>query len=83
MKLIRVDLSPRDYVHVAQAPRIERRDIFARGGDNEWQMSGVVAQVERSGARAYIPAPALRRQSRSAFNSSTRSEHRALEATEH
>ncbi|HEY3132188.1 MAG TPA: cyclase family protein [Acidobacteriota bacterium] len=48
MKLIRVDLSPRDYVHVPQAPRIERRDIFARGGDNEWQMSGVVG-IDRSG----------------------------------
>ncbi|MGH9765235.1 MAG: cyclase family protein [Blastocatellia bacterium] len=41
-QLIRVDLSPSDYVHVPQAPRIERRAIFARDGDNEWEMSGVV-----------------------------------------
>lgn len=48
MKLVRVDLSPRDYVHVPQAPKIERRDIFARGGDNQWQMSGVVG-IDPSG----------------------------------
>ena len=41
-QLIRVDLSPADYVHVPQAPKIERRAIFARGGDNEWEMSGVL-----------------------------------------
>ncbi|MBA2647639.1 MAG: cyclase family protein [Pyrinomonadaceae bacterium] len=41
-QLVRVDLSPTDYVHVPQAPKIERRPIFARGGDNEWEMSGVV-----------------------------------------
>ncbi len=41
-QLVRVDLSPADYVHVPQAPKIERRAIFARGGDNEWAMSGVV-----------------------------------------
>jgi kynurenine formamidase len=41
-QLVRVDLSPADYVHVPQAPRIERRPIFARGGDNEWEMMGVV-----------------------------------------
>ncbi|HVF29221.1 MAG TPA: cyclase family protein [Pyrinomonadaceae bacterium] len=41
-QLVRVDLSPADYVHVPQAPRIERRPIFSRGGDNEWAMSGVV-----------------------------------------
>lgn len=41
-QLLRVDLSPADYVHVPQAPRIERRPIFARGADNEWEMSGVV-----------------------------------------
>jgi kynurenine formamidase len=45
-QLIRVDLSPADYVHVPQAPRIERRAIFARGGDNEWQMSGVIGVTE-------------------------------------
>ena len=41
-QLVRVDLSPADYVHVPQAPRIERRPIFARGRDNEWAMLGVV-----------------------------------------
>ncbi len=41
-QLVRVDLSPADYVHVPQAPKIERRSIFARGADNEWEMSGVV-----------------------------------------
>jgi kynurenine formamidase len=44
--LIRVDLSPSDYVHVPQAPRIERRPIFARGPENEWEMSGVLAVSE-------------------------------------
>ena len=42
MPLIRADLSPVDYVHVPQAPRIERREIFRRGADNPWQMMGVV-----------------------------------------
>lgn len=41
MPLIRFDLSPADYIHVPQAPRIERRPILARGPDNEWQMTGV------------------------------------------
>jgi len=41
-QLVRVDLSPADYVHVPQAPKIERRPIFARGADHEWEMSGVV-----------------------------------------
>ena len=42
IKLFRIDLSPADYVHVPQAPKIERRSIFARSADNEWEMSGVV-----------------------------------------
>lgn len=41
MPLLRFDLSPADYIHVPQAPRIERRPILARGPDNEWQMTGV------------------------------------------
>ena len=36
--MIRVDLSPPDYIHVPQAPRIERRTFCTRGGDNEWHM---------------------------------------------
>jgi kynurenine formamidase len=40
-RLVRVDLSPTDYIHVPQAPRIERRPIFSRGPGNEWQMWGV------------------------------------------
>jgi kynurenine formamidase len=46
-RLIRIDLSPPDYIHVPQAPRIERRPILARGGDNEWQMWGVYGVSER------------------------------------
>ncbi|MBA3439528.1 MAG: cyclase family protein [Pyrinomonadaceae bacterium] len=42
LKLFRIDLSPADYVHVPQAPKIERRSIFARSEDNEWEMTGVV-----------------------------------------
>lgn len=42
MPLLRIDLSPSDYTHVPQAPRIERREILRRGGDNPWQMMGVV-----------------------------------------
>jgi kynurenine formamidase len=41
MALTRYDLSPPDYVHVPQAPRIDRPEILRRGGDNEWQMWGV------------------------------------------
>ena len=52
MALTRYDLSPPDYVHVPQAPRIERPEILRRGGDNEWQMwgvSGVTADGQRTG----------------------------------
>jgi kynurenine formamidase len=45
-ELVRVDLSPADYIHIPQAPRIERRPILARGGDNEWEMSGVLGVDE-------------------------------------
>jgi kynurenine formamidase len=50
--LTRYDLSPSDYVHVPQAPRIERLEILRRGGGNEWQMwgvSGLTASGERTG----------------------------------
>jgi kynurenine formamidase len=49
-RLIRVDLSPADYVHVPQAPRIERRPILSRGPGNEWQMWGVYG-VDQNGHR--------------------------------
>ena len=54
MALTRYDLSPPDYVHVPQAPRIERPEILRRGGDNEWQMWGV-AGVTRDGERTGCP----------------------------
>jgi kynurenine formamidase len=41
-QLIRVDLSPSEYVHVPQAPKIVRRPILSRGGENEWEMWGVL-----------------------------------------
>lgn len=50
MSLIRIDLSPPDYIHVPQAPRIERRPILSRGPSNEWQMWGVYGVAE-SGER--------------------------------
>jgi kynurenine formamidase len=53
MALTRYDLSPPDYVHVPQAPRIERPEILRRGGDNEWQMWGV-AGVTRAGERTGV-----------------------------
>jgi kynurenine formamidase len=40
--ICRVDLSPAEYTHVPQAPRIERRVILARDEANPWQMRGVV-----------------------------------------
>lgn len=52
MGLLRIDISPSDYVHVPQAPRIERREIFARDADNPWQMwgvSGLTAAGDRVG----------------------------------
>ena len=51
--IVRIDLSPSDYVHVPQAPRIERRPIFARDCENEWEMWGVVG-VGQSGEQLGI-----------------------------
>jgi kynurenine formamidase len=51
--LIRIDLSPPDYVHVSGAPRIERRPIMSRGPANEWQMWGVYGVAE-SGERVGV-----------------------------
>ena len=51
-RLIRIDLSPSDFVHVPQAPRIERHPILSRDAVNEWQMwgvSGIGASGERVG----------------------------------
>lgn len=51
-RLVRIDLSPPDYIHVPQAPRIERRPILSRDSSNEWQMwgvSGVTTSGERVG----------------------------------
>lgn len=44
--IVRIDLSPSDYVYVPQAPRIERRPIFARDSQNEWEMWGVLGVGE-------------------------------------
>lgn len=52
LSLIRVDLSPPDFVHVPQAPRIERRAFCTRGGGNEWHMEtagSITASGERFG----------------------------------
>jgi kynurenine formamidase len=38
----RVDLSPAEYTHVPQAPRIARRVLLARDATNPWQMRGVL-----------------------------------------
>lgn len=48
-QLVRVDLSPPEYVHVPGAPKIERRAILTRGEGTEWQMSGVVG-IGRDGS---------------------------------
>ena len=47
--IVRIDLSPSDYVYVPQAPRIERRPIFARDAENEWEMWGVVGVGHKIG----------------------------------
>ena len=52
-RLIRIDLSPRDYIHVPQAPRIERSPIARRGPTNEWHMWGVYG-VNQAGDRVGI-----------------------------
>jgi kynurenine formamidase len=49
-RLIRVDLSPPDFIHVPQAPRIDRHEILARDANNEWQMWGVCGR-DASGVR--------------------------------
>lgn len=49
-RLVRVDLSPPEFVHVPQAPRIERHPILARDASNEWQMWGVTG-VSAAGER--------------------------------
>ncbi|HKF58488.1 MAG TPA: cyclase family protein [Blastocatellia bacterium] len=51
--IVRIDLSPSDYVYVPQAPRIERRPIFARDGQNEWEMWGVLG-IGQSGEQLGI-----------------------------
>jgi kynurenine formamidase len=52
--LCRVDLSPVEYTHVPQAPRIERRVILARDHANPWQMRGVVAIDTGGGVAAGV-----------------------------
>jgi kynurenine formamidase len=52
-RLIRIDLSPPDFIHVPQAPRIERHEILRRDGANEWQMWGVCG-LDASGARVGV-----------------------------
>jgi len=50
--MIRIDLSPPDFIHVPQAPRIERRTFCTRTPDNEWHMwtaGSVTAEGERLG----------------------------------
>jgi kynurenine formamidase len=50
--MIRIDLSPRDFIHVPQAPRIERRTFCTRNPGNEWHMwtvGSVTAEGERLG----------------------------------
>jgi len=50
--MIRIDLSPPDFIHVPQAPRIERRTFCTRTPDNEWHMwtaGSVTAAGERFG----------------------------------
>ena len=50
--MIRIDLSPPDFIHVPQAPRIERRTFCTRNAGNEWHMwtaGSVTAEGERLG----------------------------------
>jgi kynurenine formamidase len=48
--VIRVDLSPADFIHVPQAPRIERRTFCSRAPGNEWHM-WTAGSVTRDGER--------------------------------
>jgi len=52
-RLVRIDLSPPAFIHVPQAPRIERRRILARGSGNEWHMAGVCG-VDAAGAQVGV-----------------------------
>jgi kynurenine formamidase len=45
-QLIRIDLSPADYVHVPQAPKIVRRPILTHSDGDEWEMWGVLGLGE-------------------------------------
>ena len=50
--MISIDLSPPDFIHVPQAPRIERRTFCTRTPDNEWHMwtaGSVTSDGERLG----------------------------------
>jgi kynurenine formamidase len=50
--MLRIDLSPPDFIHVPQAPRIERRTLCERNAENEWHMwtaGSVTASGERLG----------------------------------
>lgn len=49
----RVDLSPADYVHVPQAPRIERRIFLARDAAQPWHMR-IVCGVTQEGEAAGV-----------------------------
>jgi len=49
-RLIRIDLSPSAFIHVPQAPRVERRTLLARGPGNEWHMTSVCG-VDAAGAQ--------------------------------
>ncbi|HXE80785.1 MAG TPA: cyclase family protein [Vicinamibacterales bacterium] len=48
-RLIRVDLSPPIFIHVPQAPRVERRTWLARGPGNDWHMT-TVCGIDAGGA---------------------------------
>ena len=48
--MLRIDLSPPDFIHVPQAPRIERRTFCERNADNQWHM-WTAGSVTDSGER--------------------------------
>ena len=48
--MLRVDLSPPDFIHVPQAPRIERRTFCERNARNQWHM-WTAGSVTESGER--------------------------------
>jgi len=45
-KIIRFDLSPKYFIHVPQAPTIERRAIFSRDEANPWEMQGTIGILD-------------------------------------